>query len=250
MKKILVVILAAAFAFSCKPGPSYSTQYTAVTTFEYDAEYGVDYLKEFAKDSTFYDAQNGLALGWGDLGFFHKVSEIDKSFQGGWKHSYQRPVGDGRDAEKPAGYVPSNYRSMGPHTGSSNKTYAVFCQNEDPTGMPERDVKFMSAQYGTCTPSQCWVNNSEAVYEAVKQSFGASDRLVLKATGYLGGVKTDEVSIQMAAADTIMYNWSKLDLTKLGNVDAIDFELTSTKGDIPMYFCMDELSARIAIEIE
>jgi hypothetical protein len=250
MKKILIVISALALAFSCSPGPSYSTQYTAVTTFEYDVQYGVDYLKEFAKDSTFYDAKNGLALGWGDLGFFHKVSDIDKSFQGGWKLSYQRPVGLSRDVEKPADYLPSNYRSMGPHTGNSNKTYAVFCQNMDPAGMPKRDVEFLSSQYGTCFPIQCWVNNSEAVYEAVKKSFQPGDRLVLKAIGYLGGVKTDEVSIQMAAADTVMYNWSKLDLSKLGSVDAIDFELTSTKGGIPMYFCMDELSAKIAIEIE
>jgi hypothetical protein len=203
----------------------------------------LDYLKEFAKDSTFYDAKNGLALGWGDLGFFHKVSDIDKSFQGGWKLSYQRPVGLSRDVEKPADYLPSNYRSMGPHTGNSNKTYAVFCQNMDPAGMPKRDVEFLSSQYGTCFPIQCWVNNSEAVYEELVRNGGT---LTLKATGYLDKEITGTAEIKLAA-DTVMYNWTKFNLAPLGSVDAVDFELQSS-GQIPMRFCMDEFSADIRIE--
>ena len=251
MKRIILIAFTAVIAFSCSlGGPSYTTKYTDVTTFEYDVTLGVDYAKTFSTDSTYFDAANGIALGWNDLGFYHKVSTIDKSFLGGWKLSYQRPVGEGRDAEHPDGYRPSNYRSMGMHTGTSNKTYAVFCQSYDPSDMPERDVRFLQPQYGTCVPVQCWVNNCESVYTAVKESFQTGDKLMLKATGYRGGVQTGNVELQMAAADTVIYNWTKLDLSALGSIDAIDFELSCNRSNIPMYFCMDELSARIEIEIE
>lgn len=250
MKRFFIVLLTAVFAFSCSMGPSYSTQYTEVTTFEYDAMYGVDYSKTFSSDSTFYDSEKGVALGWGDLAFYHKVSTFDKAFLGGWKLSYQRPVGNGRDAENPDGYIPSKFRAMGSHYGTSNRTYAVFCQSSNQSEMPENDVKFLAPQYGTCVPIQCWVNNSEAVYESVKRNFQAGDQLKLTAIGYLGGKETGRAELQMAAADTVVYNWTKLDLSKLGSVDAIDFELTSNRTGIPMTFCMDELSAKIAIEIE
>ena len=45
-----------------------------------------------------------------------------------------------------------------------------------------------------------------------------------------------------------MYNWSVFDLSSLGEVDYIDFEVTSTNPEVPGYFCMDGLLSTIVIE--
>ena len=50
------------------------------------------------------------------------------------------------------------------------------------------------------------------------------------------------------AKDTVMYNWSVFDLSKLGDVDYIDFEVMSTNPDVPEYFCMDGFLAAIQVE--
>ena len=51
----------------------------------------------------------------------------------------------------------------------------------------------------------------------------------------------------MARPDTVMYNWTKLDLSKLGSVDKIDFNLYSSNGSfgVPLTFCLDELVADV-----
>lgn len=236
MRRLLIIFSALLFFMvSCSDGPTYSQNYVTVTTFEYT---GVDYEKEFGSDSTFYDAKNGLGLGWGDLVFHHKVA-VGGIFQGGFVLSYMKAPGFD---EKPADYVTSPYRVAGSFVSSTNRTYAVFCQTYD-TEMPQHDVTFLSSKYGTCAPKYCWVNNSEAVYEALKQNGGS---LTLKATGYLGDELTGTSEMKLAA-DTVVYNWTRFDLTPLGNIDAIDFEL-KTEELIPMNFCLDELSADIKIE--
>jgi hypothetical protein len=116
----------------------------------------------------------------------------------------------------------------------------------NPLDMPERDITFLSKQYGTCTVKHCWINNTEEVYEAAK-SFETGDKLVLTATGYLNGVMTGEAQINLALPDTTIYNWTKFNLEKLGDVDAIDFELYTSRTDIPTSFCLDELNVSVNI---
>lgn len=236
MRKLLFILAAVSLlAASCSDGPTYSQQYIAVATFEYTGE---DYATVFGSDSTYYDAKNGIALGWGDLAFCHKV-DVSGGFQGGFLLSYMRSPGFD---EKPEGYVVSQYRAAGAYYSQKNRTYAVFNQ-ESSSQMPEHDVLFLSSKYGTCSPKYCWVNNSEAVYEELVRNGGI---LTLKATGYLDKEITGTAEIKLAA-DTVMYNWTKFNLAPLGSVDAVDFELQSS-GQIPMRFCMDEFSADIRIE--
>lgn len=236
MRKLIFIIAALTFlASSCSDGPTYSQQYVIVSTFEYT---DTDYEKVFGSDSTYFDATNGIGLSWGDLAFYHKV-EIGGFFQGGFMLSYMKSAGFG---EKPEGYTPSPYRVAGNYSSKTNRTYAVFCQEASPM-MPTHDVVFLSSKYGTCTPRHCWVNNSEAVYEALKENGGS---LTLKATGYLGDDVTGTAEIKLAA-DTVMYNWTRFNLAPLGVVDAVDFELQTT-AQIPMRFCMDEFTADIKIE--
>ena len=45
----------------------------------------------------------------------------------------------------------------------------------------------------------------------------------------------------------IVTKWTFFDLEKLGDVDFIDFEMSSSKEGVPGYFCLDDLMARIDI---
>ena len=45
-----------------------------------------------------------------------------------------------------------------------------------------------------------------------------------------------------------MTTWSYFDLSKLGTIDFIEFEVTSTNPEVPAYFCMDQLTAEITLE--
>ena len=110
---------------------------------------------------------------------------------------------------------------------------------------------FLIEEHGACQAQYCFVNNTSYVAYKVAQTFQPGDRLTLKATGYLKGAKTGEASMLLAdfsaQKDSIVCNWTAFDLSKLGVFDAIDFDLSSTKEEVPGYFCMDHFTAQITI---
>ncbi len=234
MKKFFVLVLSAVFAVSCIDNVGHSESYTLVTDFTYP---DTVYESEFGADSTCVGSQGGFA--WGDLGFHNKVNSTGE-FQGGFYLSYLKA--SGLD-EKKSDYVPNPARVAGKPFKQSN-TYAVYQMSMNPSDMPERDITFFNKEYGTCTLKHCWINNTEEVYEASK-SFQSGDKLILSITGYLNGVMTGSIDVNLALPDTTMYNWTKIDLGKLGDVDAVDFELYASRIDIPTNFCLDELNAQI-----
>lgn len=234
MKKILIFIFAGIMAVSCLGDGKVSESYPLVTDFEYaDAVYE----SEFSADSTCVGSGGGIS--WYDIAFHNKVSDAGE-FQGGFILS--RLKGAGLD-DKGSDHVANPYKVAGkPFT--VNNTYAVYKMSMNPSDMPEHDITFLNKDYGTCTVSHFWINNTEEVYEAAK-NFENGDKLVLSVTGYRNGVMTGSVDVNLALPDTTMYNWTKIDLQKLGDVDAIDFELYPSRSDIPTSFCMDELNVSI-----
>ena len=235
MKRFIYIIFASFLVASCFDGSNYYEKFTDVTTFEYTQE---DYAKLFGSDSTYFDASQGVGIKWNYFAFYHKT--FNGMFLGGFQLSYMKPSGN---ADKPEGYALNPYRVVGPQLSSTNKTYSVFHQSADPSEMPEHDFGFLVPSNGTCTPRHCWVNNSEAVYEALKPG----DEFKIVAKGFLGGKETGTVEIKLAA-DTLVYNWTKFDLAKIGPVDAMDFEIVSSNASVPKFFCMDELVADVNIE--
>lgn len=243
MKKIILFVCAVAMAVSCSlTGGSYQ-KYQIVTTFDYQ-NMGVNYTEAFGPDSVYYDAVSKYGPYWQDLLFNHKIGDSNE-FLGGFAVSYLAPSGMG---EKKMDYVYNDFKVAGPALPNNMlNTYAVYYQNSDATKMPANGVTFISSSLATCVLKYCYVNNTEAVYYAAKNNFTNGDKLTLTATGYLGGVVTGEESIVMARPDTVMYNWTKLDLSKLGSVDKIDFNLYSSNGSfgVPLTFCLDELVADV-----
>ena len=237
MKKIAFLICAVLFA-ACSIEGEYSESYRLVSSFEYS---DINYTEIFGADSLYFDDKGKTGILWGDLVFKHKIAD-DGTFQGGFVLSHLKPAGL---KEPSSDHLVSDYRAAGNPLSWEN-TYAVYQMNMEPSAMPDRDIEFLTKEYGTCKVSHCWINNTETVYNASK-TFQNGDKLVLTATGYLNGAVTGMAEINLALPDTTIYNWTKFNLEKLGIVDAIDFELYASRMDIPTCFCIDDLTATIDI---
>lgn len=234
MKKFLLLVFSAVVAASCLKNSQYTESYPIVTYFDYEQSV---YDNEFGADSTCFG--NGGGFLWADLAFHNKVA-TDGTFKGGFLLSYLKAPGFG---EKDKDYVINRDRVAGKPFDIDN-TYVVFHSGDE---MPEHDITFLiDPKYGVCELDHCYINNTEEVYEAAK-SFETGDKLVLTVTGYRNGTMTGSVNLNLATPDTTIYNWTKLDLTKLGTIDAVDFDLYTSRGGIPASFCMDELNGTVDI---
>lgn len=242
MKKVILFVFAVVMAVSCSLDGGYQ-KYQIMTTFDYE-RMDVNYAQAFGADSVYHDTVNKTGAYWQDLLFHQKISDTGE-FLGGFAMSYLAASGMG---EKREDYVYNQYKVAGPALPNNRvNTYAVYCQNADPTKMPANSVSFLPSEFATCVLSHCYVNNSETVYYDAKSNFTNGDKLTLTARGYLGGVMTGEVSMVMARPDSVMYNWTKFDLKALGSIDKIDFELSTSTSplSVPMTFCLDELVADV-----
>lgn len=238
MKKIFYVIVAAVLVTSCLGNtPSTKRQYTLDVDFEY-----ADHV--FLSDSVRFDNEEGVGLGYMDFVFYHKLDPGKTKVIGGFAAS--RLKGSGYELGR------NDFRVNSGRGMNGSPTYAVFKYDKTGVNMPKHDVEFMNLPYGTCAMLGFYVNNTAEVVEAVKQNFVDGDRLVLKATGYLNGTKTGEAEIELAEyteqKDSIIVNWTPFDLDKLGKVQYVEFEMISTKDNIPTAFCMDDMVARISLE--
>lgn len=241
-RKFLVFAAALVGAVSCLNNSKFESSGTVWASFEY-VGYGNDLL---GSDSLYFDTENKQGIVWDCLAFYHSVSE-DEKFQGGFLISQLYTPESG--AENLAN---NEYRvnCAAPKTGTN--TYAVFVQNPDPAKMPSQDVTFMLKEYGTCSMQSCFVNNTVAVTEAVNQKFEVGDKLRLKAKGWKEEQLVGEAEIVLAEKasdkDSIICNWTSFDLSKLADVDKVDFEIVAPAGkDIPAAVCIDDMMASVSL---
>lgn len=79
--------------------------------------------------------------------------------------------------------------------------------------------------------------------------FGADDYFTLTITGSLNGKTVNaEVKVELAKGTEYIKDWTYVDLSTLGKVDALHFALTGSKSNdygmtTPAYFCIDNLGA-------
>lgn len=246
MKRILFSALSALLLMSCLNESSYLSTYTLYATFEY-SDLGEG--NTFDKDSVFFnksfvDESNQSAIGWANyVGFLTRLNDSRSACIGGFVlSSFPGKVGEG-SLETP-------YRAA--DTTLVKNCYLVFYDNKDQSNMPDDHFIFTMADYGTCAPVGCYVTNTTEVVESVKEHFASGDKLILTATGYAKGLKTGQAEMVLAEynalKDSVVTSWTKFDLTKLGTVDKIDFDVVTTKDIVPEYFCMDEFQAAISLE--
>lgn len=245
MKKITVILITLLSIVSCMSETNYSESYTAYATFEY---LGEDYTQLFGSDSLYYNTiasslDYESAIGWSSLGFNAKVSASMNLFEGGFILSYLKAAND------TTAMTPSPYRVYG--NPEKLNTYMVFHDNPAAENMPSHDMFFSMAKYGTCAVQGCGICNTEEVVKFVRENFEDGDRLVVRATGYLEDVKTATAEFPLADfatfRDSVVTKWTFFDLEKLGDVDFVDFEISSTKPGVPAYFCLDDMIANVSI---
>ena len=249
IKRILLIFTVVVAAVSCLPPSTFTQNGYVAATFEYK---NADYDKLFGKDSVYFDSETKVGLAWDLLVFYHQVNKQTSEFEGGFllSHLTYPKSGDLDNLQY------NKYRVNARNMAGVHNTYVVFEQTES---MPEKDMAFVFSQNsgasGTCVMDYCYVNNTVAAAKAIEQNFVMGDKILLKAKGYLAGTPTGTAEIMLAekttARDSIMYSWTKFDLSALGSVDKVDFEIIApAEKNIPATVCIDDVVASVTLMYE
>ena len=249
MKKMMVKCallgVAALMAAACFTDQDYSSQYDyqVVIQFEPDADYQwEDFLKTF-----FNDGKDTVSIhenfSNGPIYHFATVSETD-GFQGGLVMAI------GKDADASADRKPSRFAVFDEKGGyKESKAYAVF---HDTTAflMPEHLITISIPNVDSfCEIEGMYVQNVQAVYQAAKYGVGLADGpftkddyLILTVTGFKGSAQTGQKEVKLVDGTDAIKEWKEMDLSSLGKVDALDFHLSSSRPDLPLYCCVDAMA--------
>lgn len=233
MKKILCLVIALSAVVSCFKDSGYSWSQTIYATFEYtDAE------QVFEADSMYCRTN----IAWeGLVAFCNEADSINNDLYGGFALS--RFLGDSLETRQ-------SFRVYDNEKKRDINTYLVF---EQSSAMPKNDFIFPFTDNGSCTMRMCYVNNTAQVVKFVRDNFQVGDKMVIKATGILDDkTKTAEFILaeKSALKDSLVTDWSVFDLSKLGAVEAVDFEILSNRDDVPKYFCLDNMIMTVAMAFE
>jgi hypothetical protein len=128
----------------------------------------------------------------------------------------------------------------------SSETYAMVQNKAMLRLTPEAQGKQLSGVY---------ITNSNYAYLSMKwgdgfaRKFNDSDFFALTVIGFKQGVKTDSVMAHLADSGRILTSWKWVDLTSLGDVDSIQFLLSSSDVgqfgmNTPGFFAIDNFTTR------
>ena len=227
--KIIFAGMIAVSAVSCLDS-SYTASYPLGVTFEVGDE------MEFTKDSIYYEKM----LLVGNNIYFQNLYDSSTGEFGGCILSRAHNLHTD-DCTPYSVYDTSAY--------AGSETFMLFYDN--PETMPEHHIYFAVAASGSCTPTGCFIQNTTETVGSVRETYGDGDWLLLTATGYLDGKETGKAEIYLAdfrdSKDSVVTSWTPFALNKLGNIEYIDFELTSSKTEVPQYFCLDNFYANITL---
>ncbi len=242
MKKISVLVSIIGLAVSCLGTGEFNSTYYPEVTFDYADS-------NFNKDSLLFDTQYRIGFATDYFCFYHKVEESTEEFQGGFLVSKLVCPESGQTEKLKNNLFRTNVKAP----ASWQNKYAVFSQMGT---TPERHFSFTvpasSGLVGTCQMKYVYVSNTVATQDAVLKTFVPGDQLILKATGYLGEEKTGEAEFKLAEfttdKDSLVSTWAMFDLSKLGAVDVVMFDVQVPEGkDIPRAVCMDNLVSCVAL---
>lgn len=230
LKRLYLLIILVPVVVSCLQKSTYRMSGPLNVDFELD---GVD----FGEDSVYFES----AVSAGNILYF--ANKVEGGNFGGFALS----IAKNRTDE----YGPYSVYDSDAAYGSDG--FLLF--RNTPSLMPEHHIIFMQPDYGTCSPVLCMVHNTTLVAKTIlegENKFERDDWLKLTATGYAGDTVTGTAEIYLAdyrEKDSLITTWTAFDLQKLGNIEYIDFSLSSSKPDgvVPEYFCMDNFYANIDI---
>lgn len=220
---------------SCLGSSKYESSYPYLADFEYRQGDKEEY---FGSDKAYFD--NSLQVNI-DLVFFTK--KVGGDFSGfAWSIA--------ADAE---GKEASPFSVYDKHAAGGSEGFFVFHNN--PTITLDHHICFPGAKYGTFSPVGCFIHNTTSVAKDILEGpnkFERGDSLKVTATGILNGQPTGSVSIMLAdyrQKDSLVTKWTEFKLDKLGPVEYIDFNITSSKP-VQQYFCIDNFTGKVSISIK
>ena len=143
---------------------------------------------------------------------------------------------------------PSRFAVFDEGGHEKSHAYAVF-HDTTSTLMPEHGVLAPVANDESSNAATVvFVQNVQAVVQAARYGTGladgpfvSGDHLTLTVSGIKNGTKTGEKSVKLVSGTEALEEWTEVDLSGLGSVDALDFHLTSSRPDLPLYCCVDNL---------
>ena len=244
MKKLLILpFMAAAVMMASCNGKNTENTYSsnAICTFEYtDAD-------DMAGDDKIYFDQS--FIGGGVFSFNNKVSADKSTFFGGCAL-----VGLA-DPLLEEGHVAKDLCVYG--TGYNKSTYYITVKY-NPGSMPEHLAHFYQAGSGTLNLGKCYINNTNQMVtiahyglaahdgkEAIP-AFAEGDYLTVQFIGQSlsGNMKNVEVTLAKYENGTLQVcdEWKEVDLSPLGAIDYLDVLMSTNRHDLPLCFCIDNLS--------
>lgn len=248
----LVSSVALAYVLTSCLSSSYSEGYTLVANFEYGT------VLELRADSTFY-TESGFSIPFNYLAFCHEIDPDTKENKGGFRLSALEGLikpqneEDSDEETESTDVVPELGMVWRAHTFAEPNTYMVYYMSQD---RPSHDIEFLLPTNGTCALKSCMITNTAKVAEDLANTFERGDKMVLTAVGYKGGVETGRASFTLAdytqndkvgqPKDSIVSRWTSFDLSALGAIETVKFEIESSK-DVQKYFCLDDLIADITV---
>ncbi|MBR4810822.1 MAG: DUF4465 domain-containing protein [Bacteroidaceae bacterium] len=174
----------------------------------------------------------------------------------GWGNSF----GEGFTYTNCANDTTPGYTNLSAITKKGVKTNAYFTVNAGGADYDEGLPAVISFKEGKAYKAkECYVTNSTYAYLAIKnhddgngeygmvKEWTDSDVFTLIITGYNGDKETGAVKFKLADGKNIVNTWQQIDLSSLGQVTSIKFNLTSTDSyngysNTPAYFCLDQLT--------
>ena len=235
---------AALLAVSCFNKSDYRNEYDShlLIQFEPDQEYQWgDFADQFfngGKDTVaFYPS-----ISMGPVYFFAKL-DAEEAFLGG------AAICCGKDADASEGRNPSYFAAYDKY-GGNQKSHAYLVFHDAPASlMPEHFIQvYIPNTDSSCSAEQLYVQNVQAVVQAAKYGVGLAggpfqddDYLLLTITGMLDTKVTGTVEVKLVDGTKALEEWTKVDISSLGKVNIIEFKLTSSRGDFPLYCCLDDL---------
>lgn len=88
-----------------------------------------------------------------------------------------------------------------------------------------------------------YVTNTTWVYHYIKDNYSEDDYLDLVIRGYLNEEQSgDSIVVNLGNGSTLLNSWEWLDLSGLGKVDSLSFQLFTTDDFTPFYFSFDNIT--------
>ena len=231
-------------AVSCFSKEDFKTEYDShlLIQFEPDQEYQ---WGDFA-DQFFHGGKDTVAfypsISMGPVYFFAKLDD-EEAFLGG------SAICCGKDADVSEGREPSCFAVCDEYGGNlKSHAYLVF-HDAAASQMPEHFIQvYIPNVESSCGAEYLYVHNVQAVVQAAKYGvnlaggpFQGDDYLLLTITGLLGSKETGTVEVKLVDGTKAIEEWTKVDISSMGKIDTIDFKLTSSRDDFPLYCCLDDL---------